>query len=189
VILGCERIENTKAEAELYQAFVSQRSEILGGFLDILSKAIAIRPNIQLSWRTRMIDFLLWGSAIARSLGYQEGRFLQAYQKNIQAQNQTALAASLVAQAVLAFAVTRTEWTGTPSELLRILEEVAVTQGVNIRGNGWPKSSVWLTRRINEVRINLLAEGIVVKESKSGNNQLNIRRIPKNTVHTVQSED
>ena len=88
-----------------------------------------------------MVDFVVWGAAISRALGYTEAQFLQAYSENIQAQNQTALAASLVATAILEFMADKDSWTGTPGELLAALEPVADSLKINTKERGWPKES------------------------------------------------
>jgi hypothetical protein len=52
------------------QEFAEARPRILDAVLEALSRAIAIRPSIQLEELLRMADFALWGAAIAEAIGY-----------------------------------------------------------------------------------------------------------------------
>ena len=163
-------------DRDLLQAFKNELPEILGGFLDALCRAMAIKSEVNLPWRSRMVDFVVWGAVIARALGYTEAQFLQAYSENIHAQNQAVLAASLVATAILNFMADKDSWTGTPAELLAALEPVADSLKINTKQQGWPKNPNWLTRRINEVRVNILAEGISVLDAKPSKRELTLRQ-------------
>jgi hypothetical protein len=89
--------------------------------------------------------------------------FLRAYDGNVVRQNEAVLAENPVSQAVLAFMEDRTEWNGTPAELLRSLDEIGDQRHLDKRSTTWPKSANWLTRRINEVVPTLLALGIEVR--------------------------
>jgi hypothetical protein len=184
LLLRQERIGEKELleDSELFKAFKKELPAILGGFLDAMSRAMAIKPEVNLPWRSRMVDFVVWGAAIARALDYTEAQFLQAYSENIQAQNQTALAASLVAQAIMKFMVDNDSWTGTPGELLAALEPVADSLKINTKERGWPKNPTWLTRRINEVRVNILAEGISVLDNRADKRGVTLLKMPKNSV-------
>jgi hypothetical protein len=181
--------EELLEEKKLLDVFQAEMPAILGGFLDTMVKAISIKPTVHLPWRSRMVDFVAWGAAIARALGCSEMQFLQAYSANIQTQNQTALAASLVATVILEFMAGKDNWTGTPAALLAALEPIADNLKINTRERGWPKTPNWLTRRVNEVRVNLLAEGISVTEEKKDKNTLTLRRVRENTVFTDEGSE
>ena len=104
-------------------------------------------------------------------MGRGSQAFLQAYDANVARQNEAAVGASPVAQAVLSFMESRDSWQGTPSELLGHLEEAAQHLRIDTRDRGWPKNPNWLTRRLREVEPNLRALGLEVVLGRPGPNQ------------------
>ena len=112
-----------------------------------------------------MGDYASWGESIAQALGYRPGEFIRHYAQNVATQNEAAIDASPVGQAIIAFMEGRSEWAASPTELLNCLQEVAESLKLNIKGKKWPKEPSWLWRRIKEIRPNLLALGI---EARNG---------------------
>jgi len=162
------------------------KPEILAGIFDVLSKAIALKPGVKLDEYSRMADFMLWGCAIAEAMGYTIEEFRAAYYANIGAQNLEALAASPVGTLVLKLMEDREEWIGSPSELLTELERLAEIERINTKAQVFPKAPNSLTRRLNEIKTNLLEEGIEVERIHSTDRKVIIR---KNTVRTVLSSE
>jgi hypothetical protein len=158
--------DRRREKSEVWKEFERDRPRILGGLLDAASAAIREYPNVQLPHLYRMADFIRWGEAVARVLGYSESEFLSAYEMNVGRQNEEALEASPVAQAIQQFMKEKDSWEGAPSELLGELNVIADQVQLDTRSKYWPKSPNWLTRRINEVRPNLMATGISVDEGK-----------------------
>jgi hypothetical protein len=149
---------------------------------------MAIRGSIRLPKLPRMADFAVWGCAIARALGHSDEEFLAAYMKNTEARNEEALLASPVAATVMALMHGRTEWEGTPSELLVGLEGLAGQEHVSTKATGWPKAAHVLSRRLNDVRTNLAAVGIVVTLHRDGRRRVvTIRKTAIDSVPTVTS--
>ena len=88
----------------------------------------------------------------------------------------------------MAFVGEHPEWEGTPSELLTKLESVAEQEKIDIREKLWPKSPVWLTRRLNEVKTNLLDAGVRIQDNREGKARtILIERRSDFTVTTVTS--
>jgi hypothetical protein len=79
-----------------------------------------------------MADFALWGTACER----EPGAFLRAYEANRKELVEGVLAADAVASAIRALMSNREEWTGTASDLLAALDEVAGER--TVRSKGWP---------------------------------------------------
>lgn len=149
-----------KTEGELWQAFNAHKSEIAASIFTVLSKAMAIQPTIKLDELPRMADFTVWGCAIAEALGYQKQEFLDAYYSNIQAQNREALEGSPIGELIIRFMEDRQKWRGGPSGLLNELDAIAEEHKINTKNKSYPKAANVLTRRINEIKTNLLDEGI-----------------------------
>ena len=72
-----------------------------------------------------MADFAEVAEIISRNIGYRENKFLEVYHGDIGLQVEQALEVSPVAAALIEFMNLRTEWTGTTTELLNELEQVA----------------------------------------------------------------
>jgi hypothetical protein len=183
---------NRRDESEIYQGFEAVRPQILGAILDVVSRALAIRPSVTLTEKPRMADFALWGVAVAEALGYTKERFLEAYGAKIKEQSEEALASSVEAAALLTFMQDKSEWTGTAQELLSELDFVQVDVGNHSQRMGarqLPKQPQVLMRRLNELKPNLRKEGIeITPEKKGGIRTILIRKIEDNTDQTVQTD-
>jgi hypothetical protein len=155
-------------EEGLWAQFAEARPRILGGILETLAKAMELLPGLNLPALPRLADFVRWGAAAAEAMGFGAKSFLEAYARNVCRQHQAAVEASLVAQAVLAFMAPRSEWEGTPAELLGNLNDVAQAAGIDTRSQYWPKDANWVTRRIFDVQPSLQAMGIDFHETRSG---------------------
>ena len=185
LILELKRIpDHLRVEEKIFlDDFNSQKPKILGALFDTLSKVLAEVLRVILDSKPRMADFARYATAASKILGFGTDRFLSAFSTNVKRQNQAAVESSPTAQVILEFMRARDEWEGTPSELYEELENLAQERKLQIGGTyGFPKSSSWLIRKINEVRTNLLSLGIeaetgdrtetskLVKLSKIGQN-------------------
>ncbi len=183
---------NRRDESEIYQGFEAVRPQILGAILDVVSRALAIRPSVTLTAKPRMADFALWGVAVAEALGYTKERFLEAYGAKIKEQSEEALASSVEAAALLTFMQDKSEWTGTAQELLSELDFIQVDVGNHnqrIGARQLPKQPQVLMRRLNELKPNLRKEGIeITPEKKGGIRTILIRKIEDNTDQIVQTD-
>jgi len=181
ILFGLESIspERRKPEESIWRAFEEERPRLLGSALDVLSQAMALRKSVPLTRLPRMADFALWGYAVAEALGYSGREFVAAYEGNADSRNEEALQASPVAAMVMELMEQRTEWEGTPTELLAVLEVLAEEHSVNTKANAWPRAAHTLTRRLNEVRTNLAAVGIQIEMSRGARRRsVVIRKAP-----------
>lgn len=190
LILPLEPIspELRRPDRELWSRFEAARPTILGGLLDALARAIVIEPTLRMDRLPRLADFARWGAAAADALGAKSADFLKAYERNVGRQNEAAIDASPVAQVLLALLKEREEWQGEPSDLYRDMSDKAESLKVSVRDKSWPKSANWLTRRLREVRPNLLALGIEITDDRTGDERsMVIRRVSGNGVIGVTS--
>lgn len=103
-----------------------------------------------------MADFAEVAEIISRCMGYPKNKFLEAYYRNIGLQTEQALEASPVATTVVEFMYSRTRWSGTATELLEQLEQIADSLKISTKNNrSWPSAPNRLSRRLNEVKTNL----------------------------------
>ena len=76
-----------------------------------------------------------------------------------------AIASHPVASAILKFMEDKTEWMDTMTELYLGLENIAIELMIDTTNKMWPKSPAMLSRRLNEVKTNLRAKGIIIEEA------------------------
>ena len=151
--------ENRKVESYIMAEFMQLRPQLLAFILDTLVKALQIKPTIKLNDLPRMADFALWCEAIARALGYKELEFIQAYYDNIGKQNIEAIEANPFGLAIAKSLFESEKLEGSPQEILDFLETVAANNRINTNHRLWPKATNTVTKRLNQIRSNLL-EGL-----------------------------
>ncbi len=162
ILLELQRIlpELRKEDAVIWEDFNRAVPGILGGIFTTLSKALQIYPTVTLKKNNRMADFTRWGVAIAKALGGSESDFLMQYEENVRIQNQEAIAANPIAEAVVHFMGNIDYWKGKSSELLCLLEEIMQKERIGAKSSSLPKSGNTLTKKLNAVKSNLAAVGI-----------------------------
>jgi len=191
VIITLAKIPRSKMrpEREFWGEFKSELPSILGGFLDILAQALLIRPSIELPCLPRMADFALNASAVAEALGIGSDAFLRSFDKNAQSQNEVAIEASLVAQAVIEFMQGKDKWEGTQSELLGLLTEELTKLKTDPKSKGWPKDASRLGKKLKEIESNLEEVGIkIVWERTSSGRIIKIKRLDCIVIEEEQLE-
>ena len=163
-----------KLESQILSEFEQLKPGILGYILDVLVKALQVRPNLQLNDLPRMADFALWGEAISQAMGKDSLEFLKAYYENIGRQNIEAIEANPLGQAITKFfeELENKAWEGSPGILLARLNKVAETNNIDTTQKIWPKATNSLTKRIKQIQSNLL-EGIGIKITISRDNKKN----------------
>lgn len=168
ILLHLARIsDDNRIPSKLFWAnFERDLPHILGAIFDVLVKALALYPTVQLDKLPRMADFARYGYAIAEAAGFSGEAFMQAYYANIVTQHDEAIEANPVAQAIMEFIKDQTAWTGTPSELYSVLTPIAFKLGVS-QSRGWPKDAPRLGRVLEILTPNLAAKGIVLERSRA----------------------
>lgn len=166
--------ERRRPEQELWAAFETERPRILGALLDAVAKGLAMLPQTRLDKLPRMADFALWVTACETAL-WPAGTFGTAYCGNRDEAVEGVIDADPVAAAVRALMATRTEWTGTASELLGALAEMA---GDRIaKSKAWPESPRALAGRLRRAATFLRKIGIEISYGREGRARTRIIRI------------
>jgi hypothetical protein len=124
VLLTLEPIPEARrrSEAELWAAFEVERPRILGVLLDGVVEGLKRLHETHLPKLPRMADFALWATACETAF-WPAGTFWSAYCRNRDEAVEGVIEADPIAAAVRAIMATRTEWTGTASDLLGALAE------------------------------------------------------------------
>jgi hypothetical protein len=179
----------------LQKEFQKILPHLLGYIFDILVNVLNRLGEVYLDELPRMADFAELGELIARCLGYEEGRFTEAYNRNIGFTNEEAIESSPTATAITILMITQPTWAGKAEELRITLNEL-VSQKKDLSGlnhsREWPKTPHALSNRLNEIIPNLNEIGIVVhreydKHSKSNNIIITNNNYSPPTVATYNS--
>jgi hypothetical protein len=159
LLLGLERVADAQRveETVLWAKFNQLLPSILGGVLDAVSYALKRAPSLTLHHRPRLVDFYRYALAVSEYLGFTESDLIGAIVANTHRQNQEALESSPTAQTIIQFMSFQDNWEGRSYELYEKLLKLAEDMKIN---KDFPKSPIWLWRRIKEVRSNLKAIGI-----------------------------
>ena len=129
--------ERRRPEAEIWDAFEAERPRILGALLDAVVVGLRRLSETRLPKLPRMADFALWGTACEGAL-WPAGTFFSAYCGNRDAAVEDVIDADPVAATLRALFATQIEWTGTASELLGALAQMAGERVV--KSKAWPDS-------------------------------------------------
>jgi hypothetical protein len=176
-----------RSEEELWADFEAEHGRMLGAVFDALSAALSEREHLELTRRPRLADWGEYAAATYRAMCWQEdglraeALFLEDWGEVVRVQNQGTLDGSPVAQAILSFMESRNEWTGLASDLYAKLEATAEELNINTkREKMWPKSPLWLSRRIREVLPLLRAMAIEAEigASRKAGTQIMLTKVP-----------
>lgn len=199
LIILLERIseERQLKPEDLWKKFEELSPQLLGYILDILVMLLKWKnnpnnPQLKLSKLPRMSEFAEYGEMISRLMGNPANKFINAYYRNISLQSQEVLDSSVVASAVIQLMVSPNcdEWIGTPTNLLSELEYCAELLKINTKSKVWPKAPHILSRRLNEIKVNLKLLGIEVQDFHDGTQRIiNIRKIPLVALNPQQVEN
>lgn len=166
--------ERRRPEQELWAAFEVERPRILGALLDAVAKGLAMLPQTRLDKLPRMADFALWATACETAL-WPAGTFWSAYCGNREEAVEGVIEADPIAAAVRTLMATRTEWTGTASELLGALAEMAGERLA--KSKTWPDSPRALAGRLRRAATFLRKVGIGISYGREGRARTRVIRI------------
>jgi hypothetical protein len=157
--------ERRRPEAELWAAFEAERPRILGVLLDAVVEGLKRLHGTHLPKLPRMADFALWATACETAL-WPAGTFWAAYCGNRDEAVEGVIEADPIAAAVRALMAARTEWTGTASELLGALAEMAGERVA--KAKTWPDSPRALAGRLRRAATFLRKIGIEIGFEREG---------------------
>jgi hypothetical protein len=180
IIILLDRIPDNKRRDEqaLNERFKAAKQRLFGSVLNMLAGAIREYSNVKSECLPRMADFAKWAMAVELGQGRDPELFLAAFAMNVQRQNEEALNASVVATVLLALLSDCDGWSGQPHELYARLKEKAEELKIptKSRESSFPGSAATLSRRLKEIRPNLIALGWEIDFGKSGPRTVTIRK-------------
>lgn len=166
--------ERRRPEQELWAAFEAERPRLLGVLLDAVAKGLAELPRTKLDKLPRMADFARWATACETAL-WSSGTFWSAYCGNRDEAVDGVIDADPIAAAVRALMQARTEWTGTASDLLGALAEMAGERVA--KSKTWPDSPRALAGRLRRAATFLRKVGIDIGFEREGRARTRMIRI------------
>ena len=154
--------------------------EILGALCDAVSAGLTKLPSVKLTSMPRMADFARWGVAACPEIKTPTGTitFWNAYAGNRADATETVIEADAVAQAIRTFMASRQQWTGTATELLRLLSGIADDKVTAEKS--WPRDGIRLSGRLNRLGTPLRETGIDITQSRTkASRQVTIVTLPQ----------
>ena len=168
--------ERRRPEKELWAEFNAARPQLLGTLLDAVSHGLRLLPDTRLDSLPRMADFALWATARETAL-WPTGTFGAAYAGNRDEAVDSVIEADPVGSAIRSLIGTRTEWTGTASDLLGALDE-EVEEKVR-KSKAWPSSARALSGRVRRAATFLRKVGIDITFEREGRARTRTIRIAR----------
>jgi hypothetical protein len=166
--------ERRRPEAELWAAFETEGPRILGALLDAVVEGLKRLSETRLPKLPRMADFALWATACETAL-WSSGTFWSAYCENRDDAVEGVIDADPIAAGVRALMATRTEWTGTASNLLGVLAE-ALGERV-AKSKSFPDRPNALSNRLRRAAPFLRKLGIEITYDREGRARTRMIRI------------
>jgi putative DNA primase/helicase len=179
--------DQRREEAEFWSAFADAHPAILGALLDTLSAAMREHQKVELDRKPRMADFARWGVAVERALGWPEGSFLAAYERNRAEIVGDMLSNDLSATMLIRFMADKPSWSGTATELLTALNMVAMGAGIDTRVPVWPKTPHAVSGKLRRLEPVLPRFGITVAWTEPDRNSVRAIVITNAQVGSAQA--
>jgi hypothetical protein len=158
-----------RPEDEIAAVFEAKRPLILGALLDAVSVAMGNIGTVRVERSPRMADFVKWNTAAEPGLGWEAGKFLNAYRNNRRDVTESSFEADPVAVAIRDYIEAEHPeggWTGTATELLAALNG-RVSEGIR-KSRIWPLTAQALGNRLERVAPLLRGKGFTVERRHSG---------------------
>jgi hypothetical protein len=169
--------DTRRTEAELWAAFDAARPSLLGGLLEVVARALQLRPGVAAENMSipRMADFAVFGEAVARALGEAPGHFLDVLRVARSGADADAIEGSSAAQVLVHWIRARHWFRGTSTQLLGELN-TAAAPGARRQSN-WPTNAQALGGLVRRITPALRRLGVTVRHEKVGHERTRITTI------------
>lgn len=166
-IKDCDR----RPAEDVMREFEERRPAILGALLDVVAQGLRRVNEVKVHRLPRMADAARWVTACEWALGWEQGSFVAAYERNRRDANELVLEDSPVVPAIRRLFVERSgrPWVGTPTELLEELCRVA--DDTLTGGRDWPRRPNALSGKLRRLAPNLRRNGISFQARHTGENR------------------
>ena len=173
--------EKRKTEADINKKMEKDAPMVIRAFLDILVLAMNHYDGIKPIRNNRMADYTKWGYAISMAMGLETGYFANAYQANIDSQDEEVISSQPVADWLLKWIDYNkvTKYSGSASDIHQTLTEFAAdTYNQDLKYiDDFPKGATPMGKKLKEIAPSLVSQGINIGYGKSGSRRYDITRI------------
>lgn len=176
IILNLPVIADEKrcAEKEFWRKFEFDKPKILTGLLNGLVSGLKNAPELTLDKQPRMADVAHWVTACEVGMGIK-GQFLQAHTRNQVSAVHANIEASPIGSAIMVLMDSRHKWTGTPTELNKVLEDIAGERLV--RSKSWAVTPKGMNNIIRRLTPSFRKIGIEITKTRGGTRAYILERV------------
>ncbi len=176
-----EPTSERRTETELNKEYAKVLPEILGGFLDVLVKALQIKDTIKPSKLFRLADFTEWGCLLAVGLGESADDFIIAMDENLNNQNAADIEGNIVADMFLQYIANTLTYANatednpiklTPEQVFREVSAYAETIGITTKNKRWSSAPHAFTRKLNDSKAAIIANKWNFEVSHDGHKRI-----------------
>lgn len=162
IVVNLKTIDKSerRTERELFNEFEERLPYFLHHIFETVSKAMKLYETIELKELPRMADATLWSCAIAEALGISKEEYIKLYLNNQKSINTEILSENAVAFTLMKFMQKHQTWKGPVRSLWSELDWIADNHDINKGDATWAKSPSYLSRYLNQLKVNLMQEGI-----------------------------
>lgn len=187
MLIELERIPESRrrTETEMWQAFNDAHPRLFGALLDNIAVMLATPIQAQKDL-PRLADFAQFASSWSRGVHGDGQRFVAIYARNISRQTDEAVESDDVAVAIRGFVTQVRTWEGTPTDLLKALNE---RRGPMPAPEGWPRKPNSLSRRLRVLQATLAQVGIFVTMEHSTARTIRLAVHPKTSSEPPESSE
>lgn len=166
LLIELDRIPANKRmdETTFWDKFNAKLPTLVGALLDAIAGTLRHLSTIELDRMSRMADFTRIACAYAEYAGIGSKKMLSIIMRHASRQTEEVLQADPVATAILDFIKKQVCWTGSATELLKLLNETAPGP----RPEKWPRQPNNLMRQMKVLHTTLGEAGISVTRQKKG---------------------
>jgi len=163
-----------REEADMEVGFKKAQPAILAGIMDGLVSILANLDSVELEKLPRMADFAKRISAaeVGGALPWEKGAFMEAYWENINATIQIGLDNDLVAPVLLEHLEDDAYWSGSTSDLLKCLNDLASEELRRLKY--WPKAANSLSAKLTRLAPGLRTAGYGFDKDEDSNSRVKI---------------
>lgn len=158
-----------RPEADIWAEFAADAPRIIGSVCDAVSCGLRRVADVRLARLPRMADHALWIEAASPALGWPDGQYVADYMRARDDLVGAALDESPLGIAIARLVEHRGPWSGTVTELLAALADVA--DPGTTHGRLWPAGPRALANALARLAPALRARGYSIDRARTGHDR------------------
>ncbi|EPU3918525.1 hypothetical protein [Aeromonas hydrophila] len=165
--------DQRRSETELSVKFDEELPSLMFTLHTIASRILAVKNNVEVSYKNRMADFSVWVAGLEAVLGQKPGAIQQAYRANVEQAKVAGIVDDSLFVSLSAFAKHYSKgnpWHGTPHALFNAL----TSQSTVSIGTDMPKNPSAMSRRLTTILDALASDGVYAKRDRVTNRSYDV---------------